>query len=363
LWATQAFACAPERPPPVAAAPREVEVLVLAPSEVRDSAEYLGTSISRQSATVLPQVAGYVRDIEVRPGDRVETGDALLAIDSREEAAALDAARASLQSARARVELAKQTKKRVDDLVRSGAASREEVDLTDAGLREAIAAERQAAAEISQRKVQLQYHVVRAPVPGVVGDVAVRVGDHVDSTTVLTTLSQTSTIEVGIGVPTERAREIELGTPVELLDADGGVRATTSVFYVAPEADPSTQLVEVKANVTNDIGLRASEIVRARIVYSTRQALQIPLTAIVRQSGQAFAFVVADRDGQAVVERRPVQLGALGEAGYVVEDGVQAGDRVAISSIQMLRDGTPIVPVETQPDGEAVALAHPGTRP
>ena len=73
---------------------------------------------------------------------------------------------------------------------------------------------------------------------------------------------------------------------------------TSTIFFVAPQADPRTQLVEVKAAFRNTVGLRPNELVRARLVYSTRNALQMPALAVVRQSGQPFAFVVQEKDGQ-----------------------------------------------------------------
>jgi RND family efflux transporter MFP subunit len=199
---------------------------------------------------------------------------------------------------------------------------------------------------------------VRAPVPGVVGEVTVRVGDYVDASTLLTTLSQTKTLELNIGVPADRARALAISAPVEVLARDGRVVAQSTVFFIAREAEPSTQLVEVKASIANETGLRTSELVRARVVFSTHRALQLPLAAVVRQSGQTFAFVVADKDGQTVVERRPVELGPLGETAYQVESGLGPGDRVAISSVQSLRDGVAIVPVVAQPDDETVAHAR-----
>jgi multidrug efflux pump subunit AcrA (membrane-fusion protein) len=153
LSASTGVACSDDPEAPPAAAPREVEVLTLASTEVREAGEYLGELVSRESATVLPQVAGYVRAIEVQPGERVEAGAALLAIDSREEAAALNAARASRQSARARLALARRTRDRVAELVRNGAASREELDAADAELDAATAVEREASAAIRQRQV------------------------------------------------------------------------------------------------------------------------------------------------------------------------------------------------------------------
>ncbi|MBZ0231296.1 MAG: HlyD family efflux transporter periplasmic adaptor subunit, partial [Deltaproteobacteria bacterium] len=202
-------------------------------------------------------------------------------------------------------------------------------------------------------------HVVRAAVPGVVGDVQVRLGDYVTATTRLTTIAgEEGGLELTVGVPAVRARGLATGTPVELLGEDGAVLLTSPSFFVAPEADPRTQLVAVKAIFKEDIGLRPSELVRARVVYSVGTALQVPALAVVRQSGQAFVYVVVEREGKQVVERRLVQLGALGPRGYIVESGLVAGDRIAVSSIQMLRDGAPVVIKPAAPAPTKAARAN-----
>ena len=73
---------------PVAPPPREVEVLTIAPGDVRETGEYLGTMTSRKSVSLLPQIAGYVRKIDVRPGQQIKAGELVLEVDSRQEAAA-----------------------------------------------------------------------------------------------------------------------------------------------------------------------------------------------------------------------------------------------------------------------------------
>ena len=65
-----------------------MDVVSLSPREVRDTGEYLGSLLSRQSVTVLPQVDGYVRRIHVSPGQQVEEGAPLIEVDAREETAA-----------------------------------------------------------------------------------------------------------------------------------------------------------------------------------------------------------------------------------------------------------------------------------
>jgi RND family efflux transporter MFP subunit len=314
----------------------------MAPTESRDTGEYLGTLTSRQSVTVLPQVAGYVRRIHVNPGQKVEAGTPLLEVDGRQESAALESAQAQRSSAQTAVELAKQTRERTEALAKEGLVSAQELARAISQAETAEAAARAASAQVSQREVQLQYYVVRAPFAGTMGDVLVRVGDYVGATTPLTSVAQADALEVSVSVPSARARALQPNTPIELLDSQGKVLLTSNIFFVAPQADPRTQLVEVKAAFRNTGGLRPNELVRARLVYSTRNAMQIPALAVVRQSGQAFAFVLQPKDEQTVVVRRPIKLGSLGEQSYVVESGLNQGERIAISSLQLLRDGAPV---------------------
>ncbi|NMO19738.1 efflux RND transporter periplasmic adaptor subunit [Pyxidicoccus fallax] len=345
---------APAEPPP----PREVDVVTLAPRAVRDTGEYLGSLISRQSVTVLPQAAGYVRRIHVKPGQQVEEGTPLVQVDAREETAALDSAQAQLSSAQVNLELARRTLARTEALNKEGLASAQELESARAQVDAAEAASRSSAAQVTQRQVQLQFNLVRAPFAGTVGDVLVRLGDYVSASTVLTSIAQADVLEVSVAVPSPRARALKPDTALEILDAQGKVLLTSSVFFVAPQADPRTQLVEVKAAFRNTVGLRPSELVRARLVYSVRDALQIPALAVVRQSGQPFALVVREKEGKTVVERRPITLGALGEMTYVVEKGLQPGDLVAVSSLQALRDGMPVkVKSARSPEGSVLSSA------
>lgn len=347
--------------PPPAPPPREVEVLPIAASEVRDTSEYLGSLLSRASVTVLPQVNGYVRQIRVRPGQRVKAGDPLFEIDAREEAAALASAQAQRQSARTALDLAHKARARAESLYKEGLATAEEIDQREADVAAAQAAARASGAQVSQQQVRLQYNIIRAPVPGVIGDVSVRQGEYVQATTQLTSIAQADALELTVALPAARARGLEPGkTPIEILAGDGKILLTTLPFYVSPEADPRTQLVELKAMVDNTVGLRPSEVVRARVVFGVRQALQIPLLAVVRQSGKPFALVVVEKDGKQVVERRPLALGPLGAAGYQVEDGLAAGDQVVVSSVQALRDGAP---VKVKPAAPPAAAAAPTVAP
>jgi RND family efflux transporter MFP subunit len=324
------------------AKPRAIEVMTLSAKPLRTTGEYLGSLLSRDSVGVLPQVAGYIRKIHVRPGMRVTAGAPLVEIDARDENAALSSASAQAESAVTQRALAEQMLKRAEELYKEGLTTAQEIDQRRADLAATTAAVRAAGAQVSQRQVALSNRTIRAAVPGVVADVNVRLGDYVTPTTPLTSIAQAIALELSVSVPAARARALALDAPVEVLAEDGSLLVESKVSFIAPEADPRTQLVEIKATFDNTMGLRPRELVRARVIYATDVALQVPLLAVQRQASKSFAFVVADKGKGLVVEKRLVDLGPLRQHGYLVKSGLAAGDRVAVSSLMMLKDGAAV---------------------
>ncbi len=323
-----------------------VEVLELQPGPVRDTGEYLGTLISRRSITVLPQVAGYVQRIAVKPGQQVKQGQVLLEVDPRRERAGVQSAQAQRASALAQRQFARSTRQRAEQLLREGLMSRQDYEQAVAEAAAAEASARSAEAQLQAQQVELGYYRVEAPFAGVVGDIPVKVGDYVSPQTALTNVDQSRALEVSVAVPPERASEVEVGTTqVEVLDDEGQPVVSAPVFFVAPTSDPRTQLVELKAAFDNTQGLRAGQVVHTQVVYDTREALRLPTFAVTQQSSQYFAMVAVQGDGGPMVaQRRPVKLGVLQGNYYELLEGLEAGTPVIVGSLQALRDGQPIQP-------------------
>ncbi len=325
----------------------------MAPSPARDVSEYVGELVSRRSVEIFPQVAGYVQQIAVAPGEVVKQGALILKIDLRQEQASLAEAQAALAEAEAASKLAKQTHERSKELLARGLVSAQEYERAAAQADAAEARRRAARATVEARHVQLGLHAIEAPFGGKIGDVVVKVGDYVTPQTLLTTVDQSAALELSVHVPVERAKQIAVGqTPVEVLDGAGKLLVTAPVFFVAPRPQQDTQLIEVKAAIANDaLGLRSGQKVRVRVVYGVSQALMLPPWAVTQQSGQAFVYrVVRENGAPAKVQRHPVTLGPLQDDARVVQAGLEAGDEVAVSHVQMLRDGQPIEPVAAAED-------------
>ena len=331
--------------PPPAPPPTDVQTVTLATTPVPRASEFVGTIRSLQSATIQPQVEGFVRQILVSAGQTVRAGETLLQIDPDREQAAARVTAAQRGAREADLALARQQLERARTLHATGAVSRATVDEAEAAHQTAQAQLDALQSQISEDEVQLRYYRVTAPTAGVVGDIAVRVGDRVTPATMITTLDRAEGLEAYINVPLEQAAELKPGLPVELLNEAGEVAVSTTVTFIAPRADDTTQSVLVKAAIgKTPQTLRILQYVRARIIWSREPALVVPLIAVNRIAGQYFVFVAQAGEQGVVARQKPVTLGDIVGNDYVVRGGLAAGERVIVSNLQKIGDGAPVKP-------------------
>lgn len=321
-------------PPPV-----PVTVQALEAQPVEDASEYLATLTSRRAVVLFPQVSGYVRAIAAQPGKLVKAGALLLQVDGAAEAASLANLQAQRESLVSSSSFAFDRRARARALREDGIVSQQDLDQAQAQVQQAEAALRASDATIASQKARLAFFSITAPIDGVVGNVPVKVGDFVTPATVLTSVTQDSALEAELQVPVERAAALTAASQVRLLAQDGRALAQGPVTFVSPRTDPGTQLVLVKAQFEAIPGLRADQIVRGRVIFGAALGLLLPTRAVTRQAGQTFAFVV---DAQAIAHRIPVTLGALQGNAYAVTAGLEAGQKVVVSGLQMVADGASV---------------------
>jgi RND family efflux transporter MFP subunit len=325
-------------PPPAA-----VTLLTLEQKPVVQTSEFLATVRSLRSTTVQPEVDGIISRIFVKSGDRVRAGAPLVQINADKQAATVRSTEANRAGTAADVEYWRQQVKRLEALVGAGAISRQEFEQAQNTLRTAEARLAALEAEVREGQVELAYYRVNAPQAGIVGDIVIRPGDRVTTSTVITTIDVTDALEATIEVPLERAPELRVGLPVQLLDGDGKVAATNPITFVAPRVEETTQSVLVKVLLKDTPpSMRVQQFIRARVVWRTAPGLTIPVVAVTRLSGQYFCFV-AEQQGQGLVARqRPLQVGELLGDDYVVAGGLKPGEKVIVSGMQKVGDGAPV---------------------
>lgn len=375
--------------PPAVAQPSAmpVKTIALKSQPIAEQAEYVANLKSRRSVTLRPRIQGQVTQIWAEPGQSVGKGTILLQVDPNEQlavlsggnaaiasaAASVESARATLRSLQASrlskiadVKFAQQDYERFAFLAQEGAVSAQlqdqytnKLEVAKAALGaldEEIRAQRAAIvqsekslqevqARTQQQQVQLQYFQIAAPFAGVVGDIPVKVGDFVDPSTSLITVSKNDQLEVNFSVPAERASQLQIGDAIELLDRQGRRLTTSTIFFIAPNTANATQSVLVKAQLNNVNGkLRTDQFARVRVTWNQRPGVLVPTPAVTRLGGEAFVFVAEPAQSGFVARQRLVKLNRVAGNQYQVSRGLKPGEKVIISGLMMLRDGVPVQP-------------------
>lgn len=334
-----------------AAAPQAmpVKVQTAKAEKVDDTTEYVATLKSRDSAVVMPQVEGIITKIFVHSGEHVEAGAPMMQIDPAKQQATLKSQESATAAQTAQVKWAQQNYDRVSGLANAGVISKQELDQARATLDAAQAQLQSLGAQVNEQQVQLHYYQVVAPRAGIVGDIPVRVGDRVVTTTTLTTVDRPGSLEAYIYVPIEKSGELKTNLPVQIVDSEGKLLATSRITFISPQVDTSTQTVLAKATIANaNDNLRTAQFIRARVIWGSEEKPVVPVVAVSRIGSVYFAFVAEpDQKGGFVVHQKPLQVGQIVGNNYVVLGGVKPGDKVVISGTQFLIDGIPVVPQES----------------
>ncbi len=307
--------------------------------------EYISTLKSRSSAILQPEVEGQITRIMVQSGDHVKAGAPLLEIDPRKQQATVNSQEANQRSKVAALAYNAKELERRKQLAAAGVISKQDLDQAQSAYDASKADVDALGATVREQRVQLRYFTVKAPSAGTIGDIPVRVGDRVATTTILTTLDKGGELEAYISVPAEKAGNLKVGTPIEITDDAGKTVSATKISFVSPRVDPQTQLLLVKADVPNaDHKLRNDQLVHVRVVYSRIDKPVMPVTAVSRLAGQTFAFVAESSGGKTVAKQKPVQLGDIVGNNYVILDGIKPGEQIIVTGVQVLADGMPVAP-------------------
>jgi len=319
---------------------------------VAQSNEYMATVKSRRSATILPQVAGMLTSITVHSGEHVKAGQVLMTIDPRQQQATVASQTATERQKKATyfydgVELERQKK-----LFSAGVTSKEALDQAQQAFDNAKADYEASRGTRDMQEQLLGYYTIRAPYDGIVGDIPVHVGDYVSPTMgtnsmALTTVDQGGDLEAYIYIPTERASEVRSGLNVELYDTSGKLLEKSKIDFVSPQVDPSLQGILAKAPVhrTAEI-MRNAQLIKAKVIWSTKPMVVVPVLAVTRLGGQTFVFVARKQgNGQYIAAQSPVNLGDAVGNGYSITAGLNPGDEVVVSSTQFLVNGMPVSPI------------------
>jgi multidrug efflux system membrane fusion protein len=361
-------------PPPAAEAPK-AGVQHPEKRELIDFAEFNGWLQADETQEVRARVRGHIHKVNFTDGQIVKKGDLLFELDVRPFQAALDSAKAQMSTAEANLELANKEYTRSASLAKSGAASREEVDVWTAKKTVRAAEKVQAQASIEQAKLDVEYSRITADVNGRIGKAELTEGNLVNaggSDPLLTSIVGVDPIRVAFNVDErllqQRARVLgEEGKTLTAVlaalkdakvnftfaqDGEREFKHSGSLAFGDNRVDPGTGTIQAYGKADNKDGsyLPGARVrVRLPLGGKANAALLVPETAILADQEKRYVLIA---DDQNVVRRRNVTLGLLTDDGMRViqpTDQLAAGEKpenwwVLIDNLQRARLNYPIDP-------------------
>ncbi len=334
-----------------------------------------GTVQARVTATLSSKVMATVEQVTVQAGDRVTAGQFLIGLDARdldtglrraqavqaEAVSAVPEAANAVSAAKANLDLADITLKRVEKLAEQRSVTKQELDEAKAKQSSAQAAYEMAAARQQQSEARVKEAdqavlaatlmrndtKINAPFGGVVIAKTAQPGDLALPGTPLLTVEQAGPYRLEVNVDESRMGSVQAGTKVQIAVDGSGCEGLARVSEVMPTVDPQSRSYVVKIDLppTDEAGrakgcgaLRSGMFGRATFAQGERSVIAIPAAAI-RENGQLQSVFVVE-GGRA--HARIITTGERRGTEVAVLSGLQPGEKVVTPIPQLLADGTPI---------------------
>lgn len=332
----------------------DFETMTVTASDISFEQTYPAAIEGRQSVKIIPRVEGYLREVRVREGQRVHSGDILFVIDQSSYQAELKVAEANVAVAKAGVDNAKHAYDGRKGLHDKNIVS--DFDLQSAAneLATAQAHYQQALAGLETARTNLSYTILRSPSDGVVGSLPYRVGDYVSPSMSdgLTVVADNSEMYVYFSL-SERdlmSRIDRYGTldstvaaipAVTLVLTDGSRYAEHGrVVSLSGVVESSTGAVSARAVFPNPSGrLLSGGTGSLAIPSELKQSLVIPRSATYEIQDKVFVYKVeGGRARQTIVTIIPIPDGKR----CVVSSGLSSGDTIVARGASYVKEGQPI---------------------
>ncbi len=352
--------------------PMEVLVVTISEQDVPLVKEWVGTTQGDVNADIFAKVSGYLLKKNYTEGSSVQEGDVLFEIDPRPYQAALDQAQGVLEQAIANQKKSKADVRRYGSLVREGAVSKKEYGDAVRTNEMNKASVNSAQASLDQAKLNLDWTKVTAPISGVSGLAIAQVGDLIDPSKKLTTISLTDPMKVTFAISENeyiwhQKMELEKGkispdddvaknigadaanfemtdSDISIVLNDGSTYPEKGKFaFTDRQVDSSTGTMTVQVTVPNPNGfLRPGQYAKVLIKIGVfKNALVIPRKAIIETQGTPQVAVV-NKDNK--IEMRSIKPGYISGNDRIVESGLKDGDVVVVEGFLKVKEGSVVNP-------------------
>ncbi len=319
---------------------RPVKAVVVGEAARERTLTYSGVVRPRIESAVGFRVAGKIVERLVNVGDRVAVGQVIARLDDTDLKLAEGSARAALDAARTRREVAIENFERARKLLPKEFIAKATYDARKNEMDAAIGAFDSAEAQLKQAVNAVGYATLRADKAGIVTAVKAEPGQVVNSGTPVISLAESGETEIAIMVPEQDVARLKIGQAIDIaIWAGPEIALKGTIREISAQADPDSRTYAVRATVPQPppslrLGMTASVAIK---VEDAAAAVIVPLTAVTDAGGGTAVFVV--ESGSRIVRRKPVTVAATAAEGVRLASGVVPGDIVVTAGVQFLREG------------------------
>ena len=328
----------------------EYPVLTVGTSSTQMQTTYPATIKGVQDVQICPKVQGFITQINVKEGQTVGAGQVLFVLDNATYQAQVRQAQAQVNTAQASCNTSKLSYENSQKLFENGVIGDFELQSASNGYEQAKAALASAQATLANAKEMLSFCYVKSPASGVVGTLPYKIGTLVNTSTVMTTVSNNSSMEVYFSLTEKDAlnmTQASLGEfpSVQLRLADGTTYSHEGkVTKMSGVIDPSTGSVQVIALFPNaEKQLKSGGSGTIVIPRSNSSAIVISQNCVSEVQNKKFIYLLGEGNKVKYSEIKvdPQNDGKT----YIVTEGLKVGDKYVTNGITKLNDGMEIVPI------------------
>ena len=244
--------------------------------------DLIGTVQPQTKAAVMPKIGGEVLEVNFQAGDKVESGQQLIKINSD----ALTSLKIQMEAAQISAQEAARELSRIQPLYEQGFLSQQAYE--QAG-NQAKSASLSYEAAKNQYELQLQYTTVTAPISGVVESREVKPHDHISANTQICTISANSQFQIEFGVSELTYANLSVGDSIEM-EKDGKIY-TGQVSEISAMVNAATGLYDVKAAIPQTGSLTTASRVKLKVIMAQATgALTVPVSAVYYDNGTPFVY-------------------------------------------------------------------------
>lgn len=335
---------APAARPPATLEFMPQEIVQVEPVVLRQVLPLSGSLRAIDMATVRAKVAGDVREVLVREGEPVRSGQVLVRMDATEYAARVAQSRGNLNNALAQLAVAARTRENNLALVEKGFISRNALDTSSSQYEAARATVEAAQGALDLVTKSLNDTVLRAPITGLVSARHVQPGEKVPVDGKLLEIVNLQTLELEAAVPASDIGKVAIGQPVTLRVEGQSTPFEGKVVRINPAAQAGSRSVPVYVQLANPQNqLRVGMFAEAQLVLDSRAGvIALPQAAVRQDSGGNHVFVIDNGK----IARHPVTVGGVGLTGderrVEIVSALPQGAQVIRTDMGNLQPGTPV---------------------